>query len=61
MGPGAPVPAAAMRRLLGRMLANWTVDLLSTPDPLVWRGPDPQCDPRDRDWRQLYKGSVLDD
>ena len=44
-----------------KALAGWALDLLSLSAPLTWPARDPQADYRDRDWRRLYAGSILDD
>jgi hypothetical protein len=55
-----PVPDG-LRAMYRRTLANWARDVLSAPPTLAWPGDDPEADYRDRDWRRLYAGSVLDD
>ncbi len=44
-----------------RMLTGWASDVLSPAQPLTWRDADPIADYRNRDWKLLYAGSVLDD
>lgn len=48
-------------RLFQRTLAQWAGDLLRHPQPIAWPTPQPANDYRDRNWKNLYAGSVLDD
>lgn len=47
--------------LFQRALALWAHDALEGPTRIDWPDEDPGADYRNRDWRQLYTGSVLDD
>ena len=47
--------------LFQRALALWAHDTLAAPAAIDWPDEDPAADYRNRDWRQLYTGSVLDD
>ena len=50
-----------VKLLYRRAIAGWAYELLrQTPRP-VWCDPLPQDDYQDRDWRRLYRGSILDD
>ena len=49
------------RAMYRKVMAMWVSDLLGSTRLTVWRGDDPVADYRDRDWRRLYEGSVLDD
>ena len=49
------------RKLYHRALSGWAMDLLNDQQSIAWQGPDPEADYRNRDWSQLYTGSVLDD
>jgi len=49
------------REMYQKALAAWALDVLVTTQPVVWRQPDGFADFRNRDWRQLYAGSILDD
>ena len=60
-GPGGAEALEAARRVYRRTLANWAGDLLNARLCPRWRPTDPTEDYRDRDWRRLYAGSVLDD
>jgi len=51
-------PVARMYR---RVLTGWAQDTLASAGEPWWRGLDPLADYRDRDWKKLYAGSVLDD
>ena len=44
-----------------QMLAGWAADLLAARPTAQWRETDPADDYRNRNWRLLYAGSVLDD
>jgi len=48
-------------RLFQRTVANWAADLLRHRPRIQWPQPDPQADFKDRNWKALYAGSVLDD
>jgi hypothetical protein len=48
-------------RLFQRALANWVGDLLRKRPRIEWPAADPAADFRDRDWKAMYAGSVLDD
>lgn len=50
-----------VRRMYHRMVSHWVSDLLQCPPQVTWTAPDPVDDYRNRDWKQLYAGSVLDD
>ncbi len=50
-----------LREMYLRTLANWASDVLSGGDAVEWAEPDPAADYRNRDWKSLYTGSVLDD
>jgi hypothetical protein len=54
----APEQATRMYR---RVLANWAGDLLRQRPGIAWPADDPEADYRDRDWRKMYAGDVLDD
>jgi hypothetical protein len=58
-GPDAALDAA--KAMYRRVLAGWAFDLLARPAPPAWPQRDAQADYRDRNWRGLYGGSVLDD
>ena len=49
------------RRMYLRVLANWAGDVLTAKPRAAWPAADPEGDFRDRNWRKLYAGSVLDD
>ncbi|MEE9212031.1 MAG: hypothetical protein V3U29_05200 [Phycisphaeraceae bacterium] len=49
------------RRFYLRMMATWASVLISTRRGLAWPEKDPLADFRDRNWRRLYAGSILDD
>lgn len=51
----------ATRQIYCRVLSNWASDLLVGRRLPQWPASDPQADFRDRNWRQFYQGSVLDD
>ena len=50
-----------LRAMYQKALAGWAMDLLTLSAPLTWPARDPVADYRDRDWRRLYTGSILDD
>ena len=58
-----PLIAADERatRMYQRMLSCWAADLLAGSSAIAWPAPDPAADYRNRNWRALYAGSVLDD
>ena len=59
---GAADDADAWARLLyQRTMAGWVCDLLRRQGGAAWPKHDPLADYRDRDWRRLYQGSILDD
>ena len=49
------------RGMYQKALATWALDVLATTQPVVWSQPDSIDDYRNRDWHQLYAGSILDD
>jgi hypothetical protein len=49
------------RGMYHRALAAWALDVLATTQPVVWSQPDAFADFHNRDWHQLYAGSILDD
>jgi hypothetical protein len=51
----------AVKAMYRRVLSGWASDLLRQRPAASWPARDPQADFRDRDWRGLYRGSVLDD
>ncbi len=59
--PSVAQPFEAARLAYRRVLANWASDLLVEPRRVEWPAADDDADYRDRDWRRLYDGSVLDD
>ena len=56
-----PLSDQRIRRIYQRTLATWTLDVLNQPPKPSWQEPDPIGDYRNRDWRQLYTGNILDD
>jgi len=54
-------PLDDVKLLYRRAIAGWAHALLSPSPRAVWRDPLPQDDYRDRDWRRMYGGSILDD
>lgn len=60
-------PAPDVRQAFERTLAGWVGDLLSDRPSLSLVTPEAMADAEeladyhDRDWRRLYRGSVLDD
>jgi len=56
-----PISVETAVRLFQRTLANWTGDLLRRSPRPQWPAQDPAADYRDRNWKSLYAGSVLDD
>ena len=49
------------RLMFQRTVACWAQSLLTSRPVPTWHGPDPAADPANRDWRSLYRGSILDD
>lgn len=47
--------------LYRRAIALWAQDTLTGPRGIEWPEDEPTADYRNRDWRELYSGSVLDD
>ncbi len=57
----APIQNDNATRLFQRTLAHWAGDLLRHQPTIEWPAPSPDSDYRDRNWRNLYAGNVLDD
>lgn len=53
------VPTQAVQRMYRRVVSGWASDLLRPPTSRPTA--DPLADYRDRDWRRLYRGNILDD
>lgn len=58
------VPTQAVQKMYRRVVSGWASDLLTAPKirpAIAAAAADPLADYRDRDWRRLYRGSLLDD
>lgn len=51
----------AINAMFHRVLSQWVGDLLHRPPEARWPEAAPEDDYRNRDWRLLYRGSILDD
>ncbi len=56
-----PIRDEVMTAKFQRTLANWAGDLLAHAKPIRWPESQPASDYRNRDWKSLYSGSVMDD
>ena len=60
-------PTKAVQKMYQRVLSGWASDLLRPRNVPTVRpaiapaAADPLADYRDRDWRRLYRGNLLDD
>lgn len=51
----------AATQMFQRSLANWAGDLLRQSQIIAWPKPQAANDFRDRNWKKMYEGSVVDD
>ena len=56
-----PISMDAATQMFQRTLANWAGDLLRQSQMIAWPKTQSVNDFRDRNWKQLYEGSVMDD
>ncbi len=54
-------PVARAQHMFRHTVALWAFDVLAKRPAAQWPADDPVEDWRDRDWRRLYTGSILDD
>jgi len=56
-----PITDERVTHLFQRTLALWAGDLLRQSARIEWAAPEPVSDYRDRNWKSLYEGNVVDD